>query len=76
MYLYSLIKNYVIKTYQLDSRNKLKNSLKQVNLFYLFLPDIHLKNYMSIIYIFRNLNILRMKLKILENCKNDMLEEL
>jgi len=33
MYLYPLIKNYVIKTYQLNSRNRLKNSSKQVNLF-------------------------------------------
>lgn len=49
MYLYSLIKNYVIKTYQLNSRNKSKNSLKQVNLFYLLLPEINLINYMSLI---------------------------
>lgn len=43
MYLYSLIKNYVIKSYQLNSRDKLKNSSKQVNLFYSLLPDIKFK---------------------------------
>jgi len=34
MYLYPLITDYVIKTYQLNSRNKPKNPSKQVNLFY------------------------------------------
>jgi len=43
MYLYSLIKDYVIKTYQLNCRNKLKNSSKQVNLFYVILTEVKLK---------------------------------
>jgi len=43
MYLYPLITDYVIKTYQLNSRNKPKNPSKQVNLFYLHSVDEILK---------------------------------
>jgi len=34
MYYYSLIKDFIIKNYQLYCRNKLKIYSKQVNLFY------------------------------------------
>jgi len=34
MYYYSLIKDFIVKNYQLNCRNKLKNFSKQVYLFY------------------------------------------